>query len=309
MIDTHSHIQFKVFDKTRRKVLERAKNVGVEKIIAVGTDLESSKKAVEIAQIYPEVFASVGIHPHHVFPFTEQTEIATSALPPRNDVIAISRSEEAISELEGLINHPKVVAIGETGIDKHIYKITKYPNYLISNQFLNLQKEMFGLQIKLALKHGKALIIHNRKAAKETLEVLEKNWDDKLKSRSVFHFCDPDLRLFDYAISHNIFIGADADVLTDANKQEFVKNIPLELLVLETDSPFMLPESSPSVSLRGSADRRRRGNLDSGQARMTNEPANLKLILEFISKLLKTKPDKLEREVSKNCKNLFQFMS
>ncbi len=89
MIDTHSHIQFKAFDKNRDDVIKRAKEVGLKKIIAVGTDLISSKEAVKVAEKYPDVFASIGIHPHHVFDFLEDN---------KSDVIAISRSEEAISE-------------------------------------------------------------------------------------------------------------------------------------------------------------------------------------------------------------------
>lgn len=258
LIDTHSHLQFKVFDKNRDEVIKRAKESGVTKIIAVGTDLQSSKKAVEISEKYPQIFASVGIHPHHLF-------------ENRNYL-------KDLEEIEKLVRNPKVAAIGETGIDKYLYKITKYPNYLISKQFLNLQKEIFWLQIKLALKHNRALIIHNREAVKETLEVLEKNWDDKLRNRSVFHFCEPDNRLLDFAKSHNIFIGVDGDVLTDKTKQEFVKKIPLGLLVLETDSPFI-----------------------------SKEPKDLKIILEFVSKLLKIDKEKLEEVTFKKSKLLFKL--
>lgn len=262
MIDTHSHIQFKIFDKNRGQVIENSKKAGVEKIIAVGTDLESSKKAVEVAEKYPEVFASVGIHPHHVFRFTKESS-------------ALSRQ---LSDLEKLLNSPKVVAIGETGMDKHVYKSTKYPNYLISDEFINLQKEFFKEQIKLAIKYNKALIIHNREAVKETLEVLRENWDKFLEKRSVFHFCEPDKRLLDFAISCHIFIGVDADVLTDKIKQEFVKKIPVGLLVLETDSPFV-----------------------------SREPKDLIEILKFLSSLLKIEAEKLEETTFKNSQSLFKL--
>ncbi len=299
MIDTHSHIQFKVFDGTRDEVIKRAKKAGVEKIIAVGTDLISSRKAISISNNYPEVFASVGIHPHHVFPFNEQTEIASSLRDIAMTVIATVETplaslrlpeegragdevDAAISELESLINNPKVVAIGETGMDKHVYTKTKYDNYLISERLINLQKVFFGKQIQLAAKYDKALIIHNRESVKETLEVLEKNWNKKLERHCVFHFCEPDKRLLDFAKSHNIFIGVDGDVLTDEqsslsdkNKQEFVKSIPLELLVLETDSPFISPE-----------------------------PKDLKQILDFVSKLLNKD---LENLIYKNSKLLFKL--
>lgn len=240
MFDTHSHIQFKVFDKNRDEVIERARKAGVEKIIAVGTDLISSREAVEVAKKYPEVFASVGIHPHHVFKYChpEQSEGSMDSIKqiPR-------QARNDITRLEELLVNPKVVAIGETGMDKHLYKKTKYSNYQVSKQFIKLQKEMFRQQIGLAIKYNKSLVIHNREAVKETLEVLEKNWDKKLEGHFVFHFCEPDARLLNFAKSHNIFIGIDTDVLTDKTKQDFVKQIPVELLVLETDSPFISSES------------------------------------------------------------------
>lgn len=262
MIDTHTHIQFKVFDAQRDRVITKAKKAGVEKMIAVGTNLETSKRAIAIANQYPQVYASTGIHPHHVFGFLEES-------------LVVSRQ---LSDLEKLIKNPKVVAIGETGMDKHIYEITKYPNYLISKEFLNLQKLFFKKQILLAIKHRKALIIHTREAVEETLEVLRENWGQFLEGKSVLHFCEPDIRLLDFALKHKVYIGVDADILTDLDKQSFVKLIPPELLVLETDSPFISPE-----------------------------PKNLIEILEFVNELSKIETKELGKIIFNNSLSLFKL--
>ena len=279
LFDTHSHIQFKSFDKNRKNVIERAKKAGVKKIIAIGTDLESSKKAAEISIEYPEVFASVGIHPHHVFSYlSRHSEFISESYKEilkqvQDDGVGV---QDYIRHLEDLFSNPKVVAVGETGMDKYQYKITKYSNYSVSKQFIKLQKEIFKMQIKLAIMYKKALIIHNREAVEETLEVLKESWDKKLEGRTVFHYCEPDKRVLDFAKSHKIYIGVDGDVLTDKIKQEFVKIIPLDLLVLETDSPFL-----------------------------NSEPAKIKTILEFISKLLKIQPKGFEKILFNNSSYLF----
>lgn len=273
MIDTHAHIQFKIFDQNRDQVIEEAKKIGIEKIIAVGTNLETSKKALDVAGKYPEVFASVGIHPHHVFEhFHSQIDI-------RNH----------LKEIEKLLKEEKVVAVGEIGMDKHDYPNTKYKNYQIHKDFLTLQKELFQEQIKLAINNNKSLIIHNRKAAEETIEVLAKNWDQALEARSVFHMCEPDQRLLVFAKEHYIYISFGGDVTYDSDKQEFLKKVPLELLVLETDSPFFTPEPPKS------------------QGVSPNTPANLKIILEKVAEILKIDQVKIEEITFENSKRLFKL--
>lgn len=231
-IDTHSHIQFKVFDSDRDQIIQQATDAGIEAIIAVGTDLESSAKAVEIAEKYPSVFASIGIHPHHVFRYCH----------PEQSEGSLNSFEIHLSTLENLLTNPKAIAVGETGLDTHLYPSTKYQNYQITDQFLDLQKKFFSEQIKLAIKYQKALINHNRGAVDLLLETLEKNWDPFLSGRSVFHCCEPSKQLLEFAKKHHIYIGVDGDVTYDRDKQSFIKQVPLELLVLETDSPFFVPE-------------------------------------------------------------------
>jgi TatD DNase family protein len=273
MFDTHSHIQFKIFDQVRSSLIGNAVNSGVEKIIAVGTNLETSKKASEVANKYPAVFASVGIHPHHVFEhFHSQIEI-------RNHLI----------EIEKLASGKKVVAIGETGIDRHEYPNTKYPNYEINEEFINLQREVFVMQIRLALKLSKTLIIHNRKAIEDTLSVLNQEWSSELEKKSVFHMCEPDKSLLEFALKRNIFISIGGDVTFDNQKQEFIKEVPLKLLVLETDSPFFIPEPAKSKNS------------------LCNEPANIKLIAQKVAQILNLEETEVKKLTHQNSNKLFNF--
>lgn len=290
MFDTHTHLQFKAFEGKTDEAIKSAREAGVEKIIVVGTNLETSKKAIELAEKHDGLYASVGIHPHHVF-FCHAELVSASS--NQNGIIQpwqiLKRVQDDITELETLVLNPKVAAIGETGLDRHIYEATQYKNYQITEEFIELQKLFFKEQIKLAIKHKKSLIIHNRKAVPELLEILEADWDPFLEHRSVFHCSEPDHRLLEFASAHNVFVGIDGDITYDKEKQEFMKKIPLELLVLETDSPYFIPEPlrSRGISL--------------------NEPKNLKSITEFITEFLNLDPESLNIITTNNPIRLFNL--
>ena len=116
MFDTHCHLNFKAFKNSYDQVIKDAYKVGVKNIVIPGTDIETSQKAVEIAEKYNGVYATVGIHPHHA-------NVGADFMSAR------------LLELEKLLIHPKVVAIGEVGIDKHQYSITKYQKYIVSTLY------------------------------------------------------------------------------------------------------------------------------------------------------------------------------
>lgn len=294
MFDTHTHLQFKAFEGKVDQVIKSAQDSGVEKIIVVGTNLETSKKAVELAESYKGLYASVGVHPHHVFKYVILSEVEGSVGIHTDSSTEVGMTNQSINQLKQLLTHPKVIAIGEAGLDCHIYENTKYPNYKITEEFINLQKLFFKEQIKLAIKHQKSLIIHNREAVPELLEILEENWDPFLEGRSVFHCCEPNQRLLDFALKHKVFIGIDGDITYDKPKQDFLKKIPLELLVLETDSPYFLPEP-----LR----------LRAGGNPINNEPANLKYIAKYLTKLLNIELEKLSKILIENSNQLFNLSS
>ena len=276
-IDTHCHLNFKRFNKTREAVIQDAQKKGVTTCVVPGTDVSSSQKAVEIASLHPNIYAAIGIHPHHTI---ESLKLNAQSLKG-------NQLERDMNELEKLIVHPKVVAVGEIGLDAHEYEETKYEEYQISDEFINAQKEYFISQIQLAKKYKKTLIIHNRETKKELLELFQTNWAEEMRFHTVFHCCEPDNELFAFAQSHNVYIGIDGDVTYGGEKELFAQRVPLEMLVLETDSPFLLPEPLKSQKL------------------YPNSPVNIPLIAEYIAKLKGVAVEEIGKATTQNARRLF----
>lgn len=270
MFDTHCHLNFKIFDLIHDKVINDARKSGVNYILIPGADIKTSEKAIEIAEDHDEIFAAVGIHPHHLYEFRIKNEEL--------------RIKDEINKLKQLLTHPKVVAIGEVGVDRHMYKKTKYESYTVTNELIQIQKKFLIKQIKLALEYDKSLIIHNWKATDDLLSMLNEVWDKRLKERMVFHCCEADNQLLKYAQDHKIYIGVDGDVVYKQDKQEFVKQIPIDLLVLETDSPYLSPFR-----------------------KYPNEPKNIPIIVEYISKLTSASFNQLIDATTENAKKLFNL--
>lgn len=310
MFDTHCHLNFKRFKKNVDEVIFRAREAGVEKIVMPGTDVATSKKAVELAAMHNGLYAAVGIHPHHAAHYIEegntpppdgyspQGEIFPKKFPPlrgegpqdRGCLEEIKKNfTHDIREIEHLLNNPKVVAIGEVGMDRHVYKDTKYEAYAVDARFLDTQAALFKGQIDLAIKYKKALICHNREAKEDFLQILREKWDESLRGHTVFHCCESDLMLLDFAKEHTIYIGVDGDVTYDKDKQEFIRQVPLDILVIETDSPFILPE--PLLS----------------EKKYPNEPANVKYVAEAISRLKGEKLEKVITVTQENGERLFDL--
>lgn len=277
MFDTHCHLNFQAFEGRVFSVIERARKAGVSFFLIPGTDINTSKKAVKIANKFNGVYAAVGIHPHHIYQYQK--------LNIKNKKYILKMKKD-INVIESLLAHQKVVAVGEIGLDRYIYTKTKYQNYQIDEEFLDLQKWFFIEQLRLAKKHHKAVIIHNRQAKKDLLEIL--SYFNHGNYRYVFHCCEPNDDLLNFAINHKIFIGIDGDVTYNEKKREFVKKIPLDLLVLETDSPFLMPKLSIERSHHNK-----------------NEPKNLPWIAQFISQILNLSINRLIEITTNNAKRLF----
>src|SRR3989344_1346287 len=278
MFDTHCHLNFHSFKNNVDDVIKRARDVGVSYITIPSTDVNTSIDAVEIAQNNKDIYSAIGIHPHHIFKYQiphprHPRENGDLQIPDQvgndsgavgNDVSSFINSE--LKKIKELAQKDKVVAVGEIGLDRHYYSKTKYSDYQINEEFLFLQKDFFIKQIEIAAEFKKSLILHNREASDEFLETFDKSWREKFKERTVFHCCEPKKSLLDYAKSKRIFIGVDGDVTYNKQKEEFVKEIPLDLLVLETDSPFLTPEPIRSTN------------------KFPNEPKNIYVITDFIAK-------------------------
>lgn len=272
-VDTHCHLNFKRFNKTRDQVIIDSKNKAVGAFIVPGTDIPSSQKAVELTKEYPSLYAAIGIHPHHTFDAKRVTYNV------QNDM----------QELEKLIVHPKVVAVGEIGLDRHVYEETKYPNYQIDDAFMQAQKEYFIAQIRLAKKYQKAIIVHNREAKEDMLATLDREWSEEMSYHIVFHCCEPDAELLIYAQAHNIYIGVDGDVTYGGEKAEFAKKVPLEMLVLETDSPFILPEPLRTQKL------------------YPNTPATIPIIAQCVADLKGVRIEDVARVTTENARRMFKI--
>lgn len=282
MFDTHSHLNFKAFKKDLANVIERARQAGVQQIVVPGTDVLTSVRAVEIAEEYDHIFAAVGIHPHHVFQYLTIEQNSNST---RQELI-----EADLKQLDMLLQKSQVVAVGEVGMDMHVYENTKYEKYVVDTQFLELQKELFAAQIKLAIHHKKSLILHNREAKSHLIPILQAHWDTSLKHRAVFHCCEPDTDILKFAQNHHMYIGIDGDITYSFEKQQFIQHVPLEMLVLETDAPFLLPEPLKSAK------------------KYPNESANIPVFIPLIAKLKHVSPQQIIEQTTENAKKLFQTL-
>lgn len=252
LIDTHTHLNFKVFKSRVETVLERAFESGVEQVVCVGTHLKSSRLAVKQAEKFgpangrAQVWATVGVHPHHVWDYLSQAnnQISVTRQSPQEMLDLILA--DVRQELTFLAQNPRVVGIGEVGFDRHFYDQTQYQNKAITDQYMKWQRAFFITQLEIAGQTDKAVIIHNRESVDDLLGVLADRPDLIQTGKMVFHCCEPETRLLEFAKAYQLYIGVDGDVTYDLVKQEFIKQVPLEMLVLETDSPFMVPEPDRS---------------------------------------------------------------
>ena len=253
LIDSHCHLTKQFLDNPA-EIIQRAKDNGVGKMICVGTNLEDSKQAIEIARRFDEVYASVGIHPD-------------SPSPSASDW----------SEFENLIFEPKVVAIGETGLD---YKVG-----------LPGQKDLFEKQILLAEKYDKPLIIHIREAQKDLMEMLKPLQGKQVQHDNlcgVFHCFSGDQKYLEFVLEKDFYVSFAGNITfkNAENIRELTKLVPLDKILVETDSPFLSPEP-----LRGKQ----------------NEPANVKIVAQFLANLKGVSFDELEKITSGNAIKLFNL--
>ena len=267
-IDTHCHLNFKAFEKDWQEVVKRAKKAGVEKMIVVGTDLESSQKAVELAEKMEGLYATAGVHPHHCRGLNESVE-------------------EIKRKLKKLAKSKKVVGIGECGLDYAVYRQSKYKSKEVGLELKNLQKRVFGVQIQLAKKLDLPLVIHNREAEKDLIDAMKHFCkDDGQSPRGVLHCISGSQAYLKQMLEMGFYIGVDGNVTYSQGVQTLVRKIPLERLVLETDAPFLTP-----VPYRG----------------LRNEPKNVTIVAEFVASLKKVSLNKIEASSSKNAEALFNI--
>lgn len=221
MTDVHAHLQFRAFEKDYREVIKNAFDEGVTKIINVGTRVESSEKAVEFANRYENLFAIIGVHPHHA----DKHGLNTNWL----------------SQLEKLAEHKKVLAIGEVGLDYYSYQ---------SNGIVEptLQKKAFIEQIELASKLKLPLQIHNRHAGEDILKILIDHKNLLMDPPGMFHCFAGSIEVLKKALNLGFYIGFDGNVTYKGlapgetiSLSELATLTPIDKIVIETDSPYLTP--------------------------------------------------------------------
>ena len=259
-IDTHCHLYLGSLHEDIENVLERACGLNVNYIIVPGIDLPTSRQAVQLAEKYPGIYAAVGIHPNDALTWDGQTR----------------------KELQSLLEHKKVVAVGEIGLD-----------YYRDHTPHAVQIDVLNQQLALALEFDKPVIIHCRQAMEDLWPIL-KLWRLSLSSSlkkcpGVFHSFDSDLIIAKEIIQHQFLIGVSGPVTykNAIERQKTIGALPLEKLVLETDAPFLSPHP-----LRG----------------RVNEPANIPLIASKVAELLNQPVEKVAEITLANAKQLFEWI-
>jgi len=268
LVDTHAHLDFSQFDADRPTAIERARAAGVEIIVNVGTNLVSSQRAVALADQYPFIYAAVGVHPHD----------------------AKKLDGTILAELRALAQHPKVVAVGEIGLDF-------YRN--LSPR--DVQKRALQAQLAWAAKLGKPVVIHDRDAHDEVMTILAGwaagldnsqpvvNGAEPLAGRlGVLHTFSGDLAMAERAIELGFYISISGPVTYKNARQlpDIVQALPLDRLLVETDCPYLTPHP-----YRGKR----------------NEPAYVRLVAERIASLRGIPFDDLAEATTANAQRLFGF--
>ena len=212
--DTHCHLNLNEFNTRLENVIDLARSNMVDYMLIPGIDLESSKKAVQIAAANTNIFAAVGFHP--------------------ND--GLKWNSKSFDDLSALANHPKVVAIGEIGLDQHWNDCP-----------FEIQKEILRKQLNLATEKKLPVILHSRKTMQELKEIVldwHKSENNSAENPGVFHAFEGDIEDMQQVTKagYKIGIGCPVTFKNAKLKQEVVFNASLDTILLETDAPYLAPQ-------------------------------------------------------------------
>ncbi|WP_163102918.1 TatD family hydrolase [Peribacillus alkalitolerans] len=251
LFDTHAHLNADQFSDDLKEVIERAKEVGVSNIVVVGFDRPTITKAMELVETYDFMYASIGWHP----------------------VDAIDMKDEDLAWIEELASHPKVVALGEMGLDYYWDKSPK-----------DIQKEVFRKQIALAKKVKLPIVIHNRDATQDIVDILRE--ENAQEVGGIMHCFSGSPETAKECVEMNFYISLGGPVtFKNAKKpKEVAEQIPLDRLLIETDCPYLAPHPN-----RGKR----------------NEPSYVKLVAEEIAQLKEISYEEVARITTENAKKVF----
>ncbi|MCK4311456.1 MAG: TatD family hydrolase [Candidatus Cloacimonetes bacterium] len=245
IFETHAHLDFPQFNRDRDEILKKCFKAGIEFIINVGVEKKSCRAGIKLAEKYDQIFASVGFHPHDAREFDKEFILKSA-------------------------RHPKVIAIGEIGLDF-------YRN--LSPR--DIQKRVFEEQIKIALAQNLPIIVHDRDAHEQCFDILSKYDPPKV----VFHCFSGDEVFADKVISKGWHISFTGSITyRNSSMENVVRMVPQDRFFIETDSPYLSP-----VPNRGKR----------------NSPLNLRYVIEKISEIRGMTPNRLAEITFQNAMNFF----
>lgn len=211
LVDSHCHLNYPEFQEDFAAMIERAKTLGVQTFLTISTKLLEAPAVIQIAESTPEIFCTIGVHPH---------EVEKEGIP-------------SVDALLALATHPKVVGIGETGLD-----------YYYDHSPKDQQQESFRNHVRVAKKTGLPLIIHSREAEEDILKILKEETIQEMERPGVIH-CFTGTKEFALTCMDMGFYISCSGILTfpkATDLQEIIQNhIPLERLLVETDAPYLAP--------------------------------------------------------------------
>ena len=264
MVDAHCHLNFQAFNEDFDETIKRSLAQGVEIIINTGTSIESSQKAVKLAGEYDNLYAIVGIHPHHADKVIKGWD----------------------KEINALAKMPKVVGIGEIGMDYYSYE----SNGITDSK---LQEEIFRKQIEISIENKLPLQIHGRHAANDILRIVSDYKNQLLETPGMFHCFAGNLGYLEKVLAMGFYVGFDGNVTykglapgEDTLLSDLVAKAPLERIITETDSPYLPPNPH-----RGSR----------------NEPAYVIIVGKSIAQIKNTAFDVVNKATSDNAKRVFNI--
>lgn len=251
LFDTHAHLNAIQYEEDLEEVIQRAKSEDVTDIVVVGFDRDTIRRAMELTEQYDMIYAAVGWHP----------------------VDAIDMTDDDLEWIKELASHPKVVAIGEMGLDYYWDKSPK-----------DIQKEVFRKQIQLAKEVQLPIIIHNRDATEDVVKILQE--ENASEVGGIMHCFTGSLEVAKQCIDMNFYLSFGGPVtFKNAKKPKGVaKEIPIDRLLIETDCPYLTPHP-----FRGKR----------------NEPSYVKYVAEQIAELRALSVEEVAKKTSDNAKKLF----
>jgi TatD DNase family protein len=253
LVDTHCHIHFPDYELDPEQVINAASADGVTRLICVGCTLPDSKLGVEMAARHANIWASIGLHPHEGQQYVNDSS--------------------ALQEFRELASCPKVVAIGETGLD-----------YYYNHSAKDDQEKLLRFQLALAEEYSLPLIFHVRNAFHDFWRI----FDEYKGLRGVIHSFTSDKKDLDQILSRGLYVGLNGIVTftKDAQQLEAAKSVPLDHLLLETDAPYLTP-----VPFRGTIC----------------QPKHVRCTAEFLAELRGQPLDELAAATTQNAKALFNI--